>query len=269
VAQDQAAIWLGGAVAAAGIGWALMQTLDEGSAESQASEDEPKGSGQPTVVTGGGFGTGPGGAQGGLKLFQAGRGAGSGDTAAGQARASQGGAGQDGAPSRPESPGGGGIQLSRETERELVENQETAQQEALAEQRKTQQAQREAAQAQKDAAENTNIVESSIGAGFGAGPLAGPKMGAGAGLGVGAGLAATKALDESGAFDKVEDSGQEFSQAVGPTASKTVKTAATPLSVPGAVATGLVGRGDVSGNVGEAVSGTFVEDAGKAVGGLF
>jgi len=268
MAQDQAAIWLGGAVAAAGIGWALMQQLDEGSAESQASEDEQTASGQPTVVTGGGFGTGQRGAQGGLRLFEAG----SGDTAAGQAgkaRARQGGAGQDGDPSRPEAPSGGGIQLSRETEREIVENQETAQQAALKEQRKTQQAQRDAAQAQKDAAENTNIVESSIGAGFGAGSLAGPKMGAGAGLGVGAGLAATKALDESGAFDKVEESGQEFSQAVGPTASKTVKTAATPLSVPGAVATGLVGRGDVSSNVGEAVSGTFVEDAGKAIGGMF
>jgi hypothetical protein len=260
VAQDQAAIWLGGAVAAAGIGWAVKQALDEASAESEASQDEQKDSGKPIVVPGSGFGTGPGGAQGGLRLFQAGR---------GEPGAAQPGAGQDGDPSSPDSPGAGGIQLSQETERELVENQETAQQEALAEQRKTQKAQREAAQAQQDAAENTNIVESSIGAGFGAGSLAGPKMGAGAGLGVGAGLAATKALDESGAFDKVEASGQEFSQAAGPTASKAVKTAATPLSVPGAVATGLVGRGDVSSNVGEAVSGTFVEDAGKAIGGMF
>lgn len=253
VAQDRAALWLGGAVAAAGIGWFVTQALDGAAEEASQEGEEEEGSGQPTVVTGGGFGTAAGGSQGGLSPWLSRHGF---MEAEGGAEADTGGA--DGGP---RAGAGGGIRLSRETERQLVENQEAAQREALAEQRKTQKAKREAAQAQEDSATTQNIVASGIGAGA--------AFGTPAGLGTGVGLAATEALDESGAFDRVEESGRSFSEAVGPTASKAVKTAATPLSVPGAVATGLVGRGNVAENVGRAVSGTFIGDAGKAIGGLF
>lgn len=71
------------------------------------------------------------------------------------------------------------------------------------------------------------------------------------------GLGATAVLEETGALDEVQRSGEATREAVGPDIARGLQAAVLPLSVPGGVIAGLVGRGDPIQNVQDILGGVF------------
>jgi hypothetical protein len=86
----------------------------------------------------------------------------------------------------------------------------------------------------------------------------------GAAVGVGAGVAlgvgAVKVLQDTGALDKVDAAGKALDRATNAGEQRILKTAALPLSIPGAFVSALVGHGSAINDVRGALRGTFLGD---------
>lgn len=89
------------------------------------------------------------------------------------------------------------------------------------------------------------------------------------GVGVGLGLTGVAALEKTGALDHVQKFGASTIGKTPAPVQTAVKTVLLPASTVGAVATGLVGRGSVQGNVRTAFRGTLVNKGTKTVQGWF